>query len=66
MADSQLSDIWRISNSKYKIAVIMPNMPTENSDFSLGASNMIWYKDSILICRDMCKINLSMKFPTVS
>jgi hypothetical protein len=52
MGGSKLASVWKISDAKNKKAALVPSMPTFNRTFTLGASNMIWYKDSLLICQN--------------
>lgn len=65
MGDSLLSCDWKIADAKNKIAALVPSLPTQNRSFTLGAANMIWYKDPLLICHDLCYIKVAIKFPTV-
>lgn len=64
MGDSVQSSNWSVVDAPKKIAALKPNLPTFNRAFALGAANMIWYKDPILNCRDRCKLNVSLLFPS--
>jgi len=64
MGDSVQASNWKVVDAPKKVAALQPNLPTLNRAFSLGAANMIWYKDPILNCRDRCKLNISLMFPS--
>jgi hypothetical protein len=64
MGDSVRASGWKIIDAPKKIAALNPQLPTYNRSFALGAANMIWYKDPILLCRDRCKLNVSLLFPS--
>lgn len=52
MADSKWAAPWKIADTKNKIAALIPSLPTLNRIFELGAANIIWYKDPLLICQN--------------
>lgn len=52
MAESLYGGKWKIADAKNKIAAIMPQLPTLNRTFTLGAANMIWYKSKLLVCQN--------------
>jgi len=52
MGDSVFGSEWQITDAKNKVAALSPKSPTMHRTFLLGAANIIWYKDPLLICHD--------------
>jgi len=63
MGDSMFASEWQITEAKNKVAALSPKLSTMHRTFLLGAANIIWYKDPLLICRDLCLFKVSMLFP---
>lgn len=62
--ESQQASDWTISDTYNKREAIYPQLDTVNLNKPLSPANMIWYKDKTLRCKDYCKINALMRFPT--
>lgn len=63
MGDSGFASKWNTVEAPNKIAALRPMMPTYNRAFALGAASMIYYKNTLLTCRDRCHFKVQIRFP---